>query len=157
MSIFNGLLYGKQVSYTGKPPNNELNPKNGGRMYCSGCGKDIPFAGAVCPYCQRDKSNDQAYTVLAMILGLGLGYLGYNIFGFWGAPGGFVIGVIIAVVKTGRRATKPPEVNIVNLHEQSPNGISAEDRLVKLQDLRLKGLIDEEEYQKKRQTILNEI
>ena len=28
-------------------------------IQCSGCGKRIPFAGEVCPYCQRDKSDDQ--------------------------------------------------------------------------------------------------
>ena len=28
-------------------------------MQCSGCGKKIPFAGNVCPYCHRDKTDDQ--------------------------------------------------------------------------------------------------
>lgn len=45
-------------------------------MRCSGCGKDIPFGGQVCPFCQRDKSSDQASTVAgmtAMIIG---GFIG---------------------------------------------------------------------------------
>lgn len=66
-------------------------------MMCSGCGKDIPFNGTVCPYCHRDKSKDQEYTVLGVIFSGGLGWLGYKLFGVWGAIGGFIVGMIACV------------------------------------------------------------
>ena len=28
-------------------------------MLCTNCGKNIPFAGNVCPYCHADKSEDK--------------------------------------------------------------------------------------------------
>ena len=82
-------------------------------MYCSGCGKDIPFGGDVCPYCQRDKSNDQAYTALGFILGICAGVIGYFIFGFWGAIVGIILGIITALVVTEKGRTQAPEVRIV--------------------------------------------
>ncbi|MEK0449441.1 MAG: hypothetical protein RL088_1709 [Verrucomicrobiota bacterium] len=77
-------------------------------MICSGCGKDIPFAGEVCPYCHRNKSNDQLYEGLGC-LGGGVGVVigvviicvmsaGSEEWNFWpGAIIGSVIGSILAI------------------------------------------------------------
>ena len=47
-------------------------------MQCSNCGKKVPFAGNVCPYCDADKSGDQTKSVWSFIgamAGGGVGYL----------------------------------------------------------------------------------
>ena len=128
-------------------------------MLCSGCGKTIPFIGQVCPYCQRDKSQDQQYTVWAWALGLGLGSLGFGLFGGWGAIIGFVVGCVIALVMSGAGKSKPPEVNVVaqKLAVGSAAKSQSEDRLKKLSDLRQKGSISEREYATKRKAILDEL
>lgn len=69
-------------------------------MRCSNCGKDIPFAGQVCPYCHANKSKDQNLTVFAFISGFGLAIFVYwitqNIFyAFFGLIGGVIIGTIL--------------------------------------------------------------
>ena len=137
-------------------------------MRCSGCGKEIPFAGAVCPYCHRDKSKDQAYTVTAFILGSVFGFLGYKIFGWGGAIGGFIIGCIVAVIATGVGVNKkPPEVIVVNEKQQEMQMIREtrqpeyegieKTRLRKLKELFDGGLIGEDEYKKKKNEILEKI
>ncbi len=98
-------------------------------MLCSGCGKDIPFSGQVCPYCQRDKSKDQQYTVWALILGGGLGYLSYQMFGFWGAVIGAVVGCVIASSMSGAGSSKPPEVRVTNADRAVSAESSSEERL----------------------------
>lgn len=126
-------------------------------MLCSGCGKTIPFNGSVCPYCQRDKSKDQAYTVWAFILGLGLGWLGYKLFDVWGAIGGFVVGCVAAYAMSGAGKTKPPEVQVLEKTSLAQSHTSSEIRLSKLKDLRDKGLIDDAEYQTRRKAILDDL
>lgn len=139
-------------------------------MICSGCGKEIPFIGVVCPYCHRDKSNDQDYTIAAFILGGILGFVGYIIFGLGGAIGGFCIGCIIAKIATGIGVnTKPPEVVIVNENPQNekPQNLKSEIRqseykqteesLRKLKRLFYAGLIGEDEYNKKKNEILEKL
>jgi hypothetical protein len=123
-------------------------------MRCSGCGKDIPFEGRVCPYCQRDKSQDQAFTVVAFILGLIGGAVGYFIFGFWGALGGFFLGVIVAAVVTLGGGTKPPEVQVVS--QSSPPQIddSVAIKLAQLKQLHDQGLLTAEEFARKKADIL---
>jgi len=118
-------------------------------MHCSGCGKDIPFAGDVCPYCHRDKSQDQQYTVLAFILGLVLGYIGYLVFDWWGVIGGFIAGCAIAVAMSGAGETEAPEVKIANNNAQDIDvSGSIESRLSKLNGLKESGLITDEDYNK---------
>ncbi len=119
-------------------------------MFCSGCGKDSPFVGDVCPYCQRKKSKDQTYVVFAMILGPIFAFLGYKVFDFGGAVGGFILGGVIAYIASGTGHTKPPEV-------ATKNDISDEQRLIKLKELHDKGLINESEYNNKRHEILGEL
>ncbi len=43
-------------------------------MICSGCGKNIPFSGEVCPFCQRQKGDDQAQQALGCF-GIGIGII----------------------------------------------------------------------------------
>lgn len=117
-------------------------------MQCSGCGKRIPFAGSVCPYCQRDKTKDQAYTVLAIALGGAGAWLGGSVWGFWGGVSGVVLGAVIAAVVTGAgKKTAPPQVE--------PVSADVETRLRRLDDLRAKGLVTDDEHAAKRREILS--
>lgn len=128
-------------------------------MLCSGCGKDIPFNGTVCPYCHRDKSKDQQYTVWAFIFGLGLGWLGYKLLGVWGAIGGFIVGCIAAYAMSGAgSSTKPPEVRVAeNKPLPPPVPTTSEARLTNLKGLLEKGLIDDAEYKARKKVILDEL
>lgn len=123
-------------------------------MRCSGCGKDIPFSGSVCPYCQRDKSKDQAYMVAAVIFGATAGAIGYYIFGVWGALCGFIIGCIAAAFMTLGSDSKPPQIEVVNT---SPTDDSIAIKLTQLKDLHYKGLITDEEFASKKTEILNKL
>lgn len=123
-------------------------------MLCSGCGKDIPFNGTVCPYCQRDKSKDQAYTVTAFIYGLIGGAIGYFVFGFWGVLGGFFLGCIIAAVTTLGGGTKPPEVQVSHPPASVEPDDSIEGKLVQLKLLHDRGLLTAEEFASKKSEIL---
>lgn len=122
-------------------------------MRCSGCGKDIPFGGNVCPYCQRDKSQDQGYTVLAFILGIIGGAIGYFIFGFWGALGGFFLGCIVAAAMTLNGQTKPPEVQVVTAPPAQGDSTVAE-KLAQLKQLHEQGLLTDDEFTSKKSDIL---
>ena len=123
-------------------------------MRCSGCGKDIPFNGTVCPYCQRDKSKDQAYTVVAFIFGIIGGAIGYFIFGFWGVVGGFFLGCIIAAAVTLGGGTKPPEVQVVPPPQSPQADDSIATKLAQLKQLRDQGLLTAEEFASKKAEIL---
>lgn len=119
-------------------------------MQCSGCGKRIPFAGSVCPYCQRDKTKDQAYTVLAMLLGGFGAWAGGSMWGFWGGVAGVVIGAGAAALITGvGKKTAPPQVE--------PVSADVETRLRRLDDLRSKGLVTDDEHAAKRAAILSDV
>lgn len=133
-------------------------------MRCSGCGKDIPFAGEVCPHCQRDKSNDQAqHTVImvCIIACMGLGYLFNDFTGLmWGAGIGLVLAVIAGISMGVSSQSKPPEVRVVT--EEPPSSPPVEEstfkkRLSELEALRNEGLITESEFNAKRQRILDEL
>jgi hypothetical protein len=67
-------------------------------MHCTNCGKDIPFAGNVCPHCHADKSGDQAITVLGMIGGGIGGWIGYSVGDVGGAIVGFFCGAIPLII-----------------------------------------------------------
>lgn len=139
-------------------------------MRCSGCGKDIPFGGEVCPYCQREKAGDQATTIavaIGMIVG---GVVGYMIGEFIGMLiGGFVCGVAFAIPAAGsaqKKAKLAPRVRLDNpapvqrpaqsIVQQAPSN-SIEARLERLHDLRAKDLITAEEYLARRQEIIQSI
>lgn len=128
-------------------------------MHCSGCGKDIPFAGAVCPYCHRDKSRDQRYTVLAAVIGTVGAVIGWKIGGFWGAVGGFLGGAVLAAIATGmgKPNMQAPEVQLAAQGVQSGVVGAVDERLRKLQQLQDQGLISVDEAAAKRQQILSEV
>lgn len=138
-------------------------------MRCSGCGKDIPFGGQVCPYCQRDKSSDQAATVA---IGIGLvigGFLGNLIAGFTGMMvGGFVFGLLATIVgMSGKNHTarKPPRVRVDGLPLAKPQSVpmertvaladTLEIRLRRLDDLLSKGLLSADEHREQRTAIIS--
>lgn len=123
-------------------------------MFCSGCGKDIPFNGSVCPYCQRDKSKDQAYMVMAFIFSIIGGAIGYFIFGFWGVIGGFVLGCIIAAVVTSGGGTKAPEVQLAPASQSPEAEDSVATKLAQLKQLHEQGLLTDEEFTNKKADIL---
>lgn len=137
-------------------------------MHCSGCGKDVPFAGEVCPYCNRNKGADQTATVVGMLaIGLG-GWIGGMIGGFVGTiVGAFVLGFIAVSATMGSRtrsAKKPP---VVRVRGTEPNASLASrplpkpddlaSRLRRLDDLKAKGLISDDEHADQRSRILTSI
>ena len=133
-------------------------------MRCSGCGKDIPVTGQVCPYCQRDKSTDQTQHTLITICVLGCVGVGYFVGGFsgllWGAGVGIVLGVIVALSAGSGVASKPPQVRVVEPNEPGPAPLAestSKKRLADLEALRKDGLISESEFTAKRQRILDEL
>lgn len=75
-------------------------------MRCSNCGKEIPFAGNVCPYCHIDKSGDQRTHLLALVGGVGGAIGGGLIFGFWGVLGGLFVGALAATVAGAKMNAK---------------------------------------------------
>lgn len=124
-------------------------------MRCSGCGKDVPFLGDVCPYCQRDKSKDQNYTILSVVFGLVGGVIGYFIFGFWGVIGGLVAGCIAAIIIAYENGnTKPPEVRVTPQTEPSQIDQSVEAKLTQIKKLHEQGLLTSEEFANKKAEIL---
>ncbi len=68
-------------------------------MDCSNCGKDIPYSGKVCPYCNADKSEDQFFVTASWVGGLPGVILGFIVMkSLWGIPIGYVFGIIVAYV-----------------------------------------------------------
>lgn len=132
-------------------------------MRCSGCGKNIPFGGQVCPYCHRDKSSDQAQALIP-ILGFGGAFLGLLIGGGWGAAIlggiGWIVGLALASKSPQNSSRKPPEVQIVNAEPEEDRTVSESDlrsRLTTLESLRAEGLISEAEFNLKRSKILEKL
>lgn len=131
-------------------------------MICSGCGKDIPFSGKVCPHCQRDKSKDQQTQFYGLVFGFTVGGVGYLINGLGAALIGFIVGSvggIILAAMSGSDRSPPPEVRIVEA-SQSPTVDTAGEpaaRLARLEELRSRGLISEVEFNSKRQQIIDSL
>ena len=68
-------------------------------MDCSNCGKDIPYSGKVCPYCNADKSEDKFFVTASWIGGVPGVILGcIALKSLWGIPAGFVLGMIVVYV-----------------------------------------------------------
>jgi len=149
-------------------------------MICRGCGSQIPIAGKVCPHCQRDKTADVAYDTRYFFFALGFGVLGAIIgamiggrSGFLGQMAGVFVGVIVGTVggligalvttKSSPQASKPPEVRIAPPDalpvpagpQEVASADLAEQRLSRLDALRAKGLITDQEHEAKREAILN--
>jgi len=130
-------------------------------MLCTGCGKKIPFTGDVCPYCHRDKSQDQSLQVGTTIFGAIGGGIGYMIDGFfWGAIIGVVIGVIAAFIVEGAgHKSKPP---IVRISDDRPpvsklpiNPTS--NKLAELKDMLNRDLISLEEFEERKRRLLDDL
>ncbi len=133
-------------------------------MRCSGCGKDIPFNGDVCPHCQRDNSDDQAQhaiTVVLIVVGVGIGWLVSDFKGmFWGGGIAVILAIVIGVADATKRGpTKPPQVRVQDTTPPAPTpaGKTVQQRLAELDMLRKEGLISEAEYAAKRQAILDSL
>lgn len=132
----------------------------GQNMHCSGCGKNIPFGGQACPYCKRDKSSDQTATVAGVIAMMVGGFFGNLVAGFGGMiVGAFSLGIVAAIVsqlgkantaKKTPRARVDPVPTIPAPKPVAPQPLPAssgiEDRLRRLNSLKSRGLITEEEY-----------
>jgi hypothetical protein len=149
---------------------------------CSNCGKNIPFMGNVCPWCHADKSKDQAVqvslvagTIFGVLIGVVVNDVGVGI------VAGLVCGVGAAIackVSQARNETKKGKSS--KSHEQQPTGpidpstlklvrsadaspgppvakAAVEERLKQLDALRAKNLVTEQEYQVKREKLLDEI
>jgi outer membrane lipoprotein SlyB len=59
-------------------------------MQCSNCGKDIPYAGKVCPFCHVDKSKDQQLHASA----IGGGFAGLIIGAMFGVGPAIVLAIL---------------------------------------------------------------
>ena len=132
-------------------------------MRCFGCGKEIPFAGDVCPYCHRDKSKDQtthALLVVCVVIGGAIGYFANDFMGFFvGALIGGAVGVVVALFNAASAPSKPPEVRVVSESASSTSKPESDivRRLTDLDALKTRGLISESEWAEKRKSILGQI
>jgi RNA polymerase subunit RPABC4/transcription elongation factor Spt4 len=90
-------------------------------LRCSRCGKDISFAGKVCPYCGTDKSKDQLMMVWGMLFAIVGGLLGYAVtrhigwtllVGFIGMVAGIILAGVINLQPTKEDASALPEVKV---------------------------------------------
>jgi hypothetical protein len=126
-------------------------------MTCFGCGKNIPFAGDVCPYCHRDKKGAQLLFGALLIFGF-LGIWAGSIFSITGSVVGAFIGMIIGLIFAAScgalKKPQPPHVQIHNNLKEERVSSLLEDRLAKLNSLKEKGLITEEEFSGKKWDIL---
>lgn len=82
-------------------------------MTCSNCGKSIPYAGKVCPYCRTNKTGDQVTQTLALGVGFTAGIIAWlmtNEVGQaigWGIAGmvmGFIFAKILNMISAKRNA-----------------------------------------------------
>lgn len=134
-------------------------------MLCSGCGKTIPFVGAVCPYCQRDKTADQSSHMGAMLFGLFGGAIGYAFDGFfWGAIVGMVAGMFLSFVIDGAlsKKSKPPVVRVVGRAAAAqpkpvplPPVPTTATKMAELKDLLNRDFITLEEFEAKRRDLID--
>jgi hypothetical protein len=67
-------------------------------MHCSNCGKNIPFAGKVGPYCHANKEGDQQVMVIGMAVAVVGIVIGYAAAGFCGSFGGGMIGGVVGAI-----------------------------------------------------------
>jgi uncharacterized membrane protein YfcA len=135
-------------------------------MKCSGCGKNVPFHGSVCPYCQRDKAGDKRAVIWAWIfapIGAVIGgaagaHNGHPLLGLFV---GAIVAASIALAIWKPKRTKAPEVKPVREADtalprrpEAPDSATAR-RLGELEALRKAGLVNTDEYETKRRAILD--
>jgi predicted nucleic acid-binding Zn ribbon protein len=83
-------------------------------MHCSNCGKSIPFAGKVCPWCGMSKAMDQQVQLWAL---MGAVFSGLLVYLTWNngcvafCPGtlpGMVIGILAAkAIQSQKKRSSP--------------------------------------------------
>jgi hypothetical protein len=78
-------------------------------MLCSNCGKDIPFAGNVCPHCRANKARDQLGHMLATAGAFAGGMAGAFAIGWKGLLVGLVLGAFGGIALAKRLPQKPPQ------------------------------------------------
>ena len=131
-------------------------------MQCTNCGKEVPFTGKVCPYCNHSKTEKKMDIVLATI-GVALGVLfGWSTGGGWfGAVVSAVVGLIgsvfVGIWWRGRESKKQAEPRATEPRPAPRESAGTADRLAHLDELKKKGLISDVEYDKKRQEVLSSI
>lgn len=133
-------------------------------MLCSGCGMDIPFAGQVCPHCQRDKVVEQKWILKAQLVAFMFiipgAILGGLINGFLGAFIGIIVSLLACIIylvftTTPPPVAGPPEVHVSNPQgESSANNPSVEQKLISLAELKEKGLITDDEFSNAKKNII---
>lgn len=136
-------------------------------MICSGCGMDIPFAGQVCPNCQRDKSADQQWLLKAqLILFIFIipgALIGALINGLLGALIGVAVSFVAFIIymmatKAPPPLAGPPKVHVSNMQSsENLDNTSIEQKLTSLAELKEKGLITEEEFLSAKKKIISNI
>ncbi|WP_201068504.1 MULTISPECIES: CvpA family protein [Thiorhodovibrio] len=138
-------------------------------MLCLGCGKEIPFLGDVCPYCQRDKSRDQIILVVLVFFAVLGGFVG-SFFSFMGLIIGTAVGVVIGLIlilslwtlnhnevlsRHNNHLTQPPVVRMASeKNSPPPPNNSIAEHLENLEYLKTKNLISQSEFDKLRKETL---
>jgi hypothetical protein len=124
-------------------------------MHCSGCGKEISFFGSVCPYCHRDKSDDKAFMLYAIVLVPVGCIIGALAFGIWGGLIGILAGIFAAGFFSSRKGdAQPPAAKVVAAPTVSESDNSVERKLAQLKKLHEQGLLTAEEFASKKADIL---
>jgi hypothetical protein len=69
-------------------------------IICSNCGKNVPYIGNVCPYCNADKSKDKksADTMTSYVGAAFFGAIFGAILGYQVSPGGLCFGAFLGPV-----------------------------------------------------------
>lgn len=127
-------------------------------MRCSNCGKEIPFAGQVCPFCHADKSYNQKVLGLTYFIIMGGGGIGWWIGGareMWIGMGiGFFLSLVVMALNVQYRKKHPVEIE-PEPHNDSPSDMKA--RLEQLEGLKNSGLLSSQEYADKRKELLAQL
>ncbi|WON84437.1 MULTISPECIES: SHOCT domain-containing protein [Chromobacterium] len=95
--------------------------------------------------------------VAGTIFGLAGGFVGYIIFGFWGAVGGALVGCILAAATTLKGGSAPPVVSIAPPTGAQQGSDALGSKLAQLKQIHEQGLITDEEYAEKKQSILSKL
>lgn len=139
-------------------------------MICSGCGAEISAVGSVCPFCRRDKSDDQRHE-WAKFLGGAIGVLiGFRIFDsvvlsmLCFIPG-YIAGAIYSLVVPAKpRKSSSPRVKSaagvaspVAVPVEQRSGGDVAEKLTQLKQLHEQGLLTSEEFARKKAEILERL
>lgn len=123
-------------------------------MLCTNCGKDIPMAGNVCPWCLQDKSADKSWTT-ASYVAVGAAVAGYFLAGVGGAIAGFVAGFAGYLALSRTRKAKPPPAPDSSQPTPGSADKSVADKLAHLKQMHDQGLITAEEFANKKADLLS--